>query len=197
MKITNAEFYKSVVDKMIEDDLPQVAFLGRSNVGKSSLINALTNRKNLAKTSSTPGKTRLINYFKINKDLFYLVDLPGYGYHKAGRDYDDKWPKILENYLKKAKQLKLVYLLLDIRHEPNILDIEMINFLFYNQIPFVIIATKCDKLGKSQVGNFVLKMASILKVGTSNIIPVSSEKKINLDKVLDKIDIFITREDIK
>lgn len=194
MRITKAEFLKSVAGKNLENNLPEIAFVGRSNVGKSSLINALTNRKNLAKTSSTPGKTKLINYFTINDNQFYFVDLPGYGYHKAGGKFDEEWADFLENYLLHSQQLKLVFILLDIRHTPNVLDMEMIKFLSYNCIPFIIVATKCDKISRAQVNNSVLKMASNLKVGTSNIVPVSSEKKLNLEKIYDKIDYFLNVE---
>ena len=114
MKITNAEFKKSaLLEKDFLKDLTEIALVGRSNVGKSSLINVLCQRKNLAKTSSTPGKTKLINYFTIN-NKFYLVDLPGYGFHKAGKSYDEKWARILETYILNSEKLKHVFILLDI-----------------------------------------------------------------------------------
>ncbi|MBQ7307442.1 MAG: YihA family ribosome biogenesis GTP-binding protein [Clostridia bacterium] len=194
MRIKNAKFIKSVADTNLPNDLQEIAFCGRSNVGKSTLINALCNQNKLAKTSSTPGKTRLINYFSINNDQFYLVDLPGYGYHKAGKSYDDKWSEILENYILNSQKLKLCLLLLDIRHTPSREDFEMIRFLSYNQIPFVIIATKADKLSKAQIGNAKLKLASETKLGPGNIIPVSSDKRYNLDKIEDILDNFIEIE---
>ena len=188
MKITSADFKKSALaEKDFLHDLPEIAFVGRSNVGKSSLINALCNRKNLAKTSSTPGKTRLINYFTINKN-FYLVDLPGYGYHKAGKSFDEKWAEILETYILHSERLKHIFVLLDIRHEPNSLDIEMLDFLSFNVIPYTIIATKCDKLSKSQINNGKLMLAKCARVGTENIIAVSSKDRYNLNSVLSKLD---------
>ena len=150
MRIKNARFLKSVASGDLVDDLQEVAFCGRSNVGKSSLINALCNHKGLAKTSSTPGKTRLINYFNINNGEFYFVDLPGYGYHKAGKKFDREWAVNLENYLLNSKNLKLCFVLLDIRHTPSYEDMEMIKFLSYNTLPFVIIATKAE-IGRAHV----------------------------------------------
>lgn len=191
MRIKNAKFIKSVAGNDLLEDLPEVAFCGRSNVGKSTLINALCNQKSLAKTSSTPGKTKLINYFSINNGEFYFVDLPGYGYHKAGKNYDERWAIFLENYLLSSKQLKVCFVLLDIRHTPSNEDMQMIKFLSYNTIPFIILATKADKLSKSQMYNACLKLASETKLGTANIIPVSSDKKINLEKVQDALDKFL------
>lgn len=149
IKIKKAEFVGSYVklDQLPEGDLPEIAMVGRSNVGKSSLINKCVNRRNLAKSSSTPGKTRTINYFNIN-DAWYMVDLPGYGFAKVSQSERNRWGKMIENYLGKRTQLRGVIQLLDIRHEPNQNDILMKNWLEHNQIPYMIIATKADKISR-------------------------------------------------
>ena len=147
MKITSAEFVvsNSDVSKCPNHDLPEYAFIGRSNVGKSSLINMLTNRKKLAKTSGKPGKTQLINHFIINKN-WYLVDLPGYGYAKVSKSTKKIFQKFITNYLSKRKQLVSAFVLVDIRHKPQPIDLEFMQWLGENMIPFSIIFTKADKL---------------------------------------------------
>lgn len=169
--IKQAEYKTSAVsaDKFL-NDYDEIAFVGRSNVGKSSLINSITNRKKLAKTSSTPGLTKMVNYFIINNS-FYFVDLPGYGYSKTGKKHQELWSTLINDYLSFSKRLKLVFLLIDIRHEPSELDIMMQKFLFYNNIPYRIIATKCDKVAKSQVNNYCSKLAKSLTITAKNIIP--------------------------
>jgi GTP-binding protein len=149
MEITSADFLCSNTDikKLPADNLPEVAFIGRSNVGKSSLINMLVKRKGLAKTSSTPGKTQTINHFLINKQ-WYLVDLPGYGYAKVSREQRNKWQKMIMDYLIKRKNLRIVYVLVDIRIPPQKSDVEMINMLGENNLAIAIIYTKTDKLSK-------------------------------------------------
>jgi GTP-binding protein len=149
MIIKSAEFKGAFVDlhKLPELDLPEIAMVGRSNVGKSSLINKILNRRNLAKSSSTPGKTRTINFYLINQ-LFHLVDLPGYGYAKVSRTEQQKWGQIIENYLKNRKQLRGVMHLLDIRHEPSENDLLMKEWLSHYDIPILIVATKADKISR-------------------------------------------------
>ena len=184
MIIKSAEYLTSVVskDKIIKEGT-DFAFVGRSNVGKSSLINSLVNQKKLCKTSSLPGRTSMINYFLINKE-FRFVDLPGYGYAKAGKQNKEIWANIMEDYLLNTLCLRRVFMLVDSRHEPTELDLRMIKFLFYNQIPFTILATKTDKLPKTKIGSYIQICANKLGVGKDNIIPYSSETAFNRDKVL-------------
>jgi GTP-binding protein len=137
------------VDKCPEPKLPEYAFIGRSNVGKSSLINMLTGRKQLAKTSANPGKTQLINHFLINEQ-WYLVDLPGYGYAKVSWTERVKWQKMIRDYLLKRENMMTVFVLVDVRHEPQKQDVDFINWLGGNRIPFSIVFTKCDKVSKQQ-----------------------------------------------
>jgi GTP-binding protein len=147
MKIRSADFVmsNSSVEKCPKEPLPEYAFIGRSNVGKSSLINMLTDRKNLAKTSGRPGKTQLINHFKIN-DNWFLVDLPGYGYAKVSKKAKKKFQKYITDYFLKRKQLVSAFVLIDIRHDPQKIDLDFMEWLGENMIPFSIIFTKADKL---------------------------------------------------
>jgi len=185
--IKQAEYKTSAVsaDKFLTD-FNEIAFVGRSNVGKSSLINSITNRKKLARTSSTPGLTKMVNYFIINNS-FYFVDLPGYGYSKTGKKHQELWSTLINDYLNLSKNLKLVFLLIDIRHEPSELDIMMQKFLFYNNIPYKIIATKCDKVGKSQINNYCSKLAKSLTITAKNIIPYSVDDTKSKEKLLEII----------
>lgn len=154
MKIKQAEFITSStkIDQCPQADKAEFAFIGRSNVGKSSLINMLTGRKKLVKVSGSPGKTITINHFLINKN-WYLVDLPGYGYAKRSKSERAKWVKMIRNYILKRTNLVTVFLLVDVRHEPQKLDIDFIEWLGASQIPFVIVFTKADKLKKMQLEN--------------------------------------------
>lgn len=192
MVIKSAEYLTSVVscDKIIKEGV-DFAFVGRSNVGKSSLINSLVNQKKLCKTSSLPGRTRMINYFLINKE-FRFVDLPGYGFAKAGKENKLMWANIMEKYLLSTNCLKRVFMLVDCRIEPTELDVRMIKFLFYNQIPFTIIATKVDKLPKTKISAYVQKCANKLAVGKGNIIPYSSETGLNREQILNIIEEDLT-----
>jgi GTP-binding protein len=152
MKITEAIFLQSNTDyeKCPKPDKPEYAFIGRSNVGKSSLINALVQKKNLAKTSQTPGKTQLINHFQIDKK-WYLVDLPGYGYAKVSKTDREKFEKMIHEYLENRENLMYTFVLVDIRHEPQKLDMEFMNNLGEQGIPFCIVFTKADKLSQTAV----------------------------------------------
>ena len=188
MKILSAEYLTSVVssDKLLSDGV-EFAFVGRSNVGKSSFINSLVGQKKLCKTSSLPGRTRMVNYFLINKE-FRFVDLPGYGYAKAGKENKIIWANIMEDYLTKTTCLKRVFMLVDIRIDPTELDKKMLKYLFYYGIPTTIVATKADKLAKSKISAYVQNVAKKLNVGKDNIIAYSSEINLNKDKILDIIE---------
>ncbi|GGD13613.1 ribosome biogenesis GTP-binding protein YihA/YsxC [Flavobacterium orientale] len=156
MKINTAEFIisNSEVSKCPKDPLPEYAFIGRSNVGKSSLINMLTNHKNLAKTSSKPGKTQLINHFKINSNWF-LVDLPGYGYAKVSKRTKEIFQKFITDYFEKREQLVCAFVLIDIRLEAQKIDLEFINYLGVTEVPFCIVFTKADKIGKTKIDSHI------------------------------------------
>ncbi len=158
MKIKKAEFLISNTDlsKAPQEPLPEYAFIGRSNVGKSSLINMLTNHKKLAKTSGTPGKTQLINHFKIN-DEWFLVDLPGYGYAKTSKTSRRKFQKLITDYFKQRKNLVNAFVLIDSRHPPQKVDMEFMRWLGEHQIPFSIVFTKADKLSSNELGKNLRK----------------------------------------
>lgn len=192
MKITKSSFVTSVANanKVLIDEKKQIAFVGRSNVGKSSLINMLVNNSKLCKTSQTPGRTRLINYFLIN-DAFYFVDLPGYGFAQASKKDVFGWQGLIEPYLKNNAMLKCVCVLVDVRHNPTEQDKQMINYLFYYQIPFIIVATKCDKLSKTKVKPALNKIAGELKVGVKNIYGISSQTSFGKDELLNKLEQFL------
>ncbi|HWR73904.1 MAG TPA: ribosome biogenesis GTP-binding protein YihA/YsxC [Nitrospirota bacterium] len=164
MKILSAEFIISAArpEQFPVDARPQIAFAGRSNVGKSSLINALLHRKGLVKTSATPGKTQLINYFLINEQ-FYFVDLPGYGYAKAPRSVVDQWAPMIEGYLKGSPPLRTVVLLFDIRREPDARDRRMVEWLRHYQIPMVAVLTKTDKVKRQEMAKAQKLVAAVLE----------------------------------
>ena len=192
MKITSAEFVisNSDVSKCPNISLPEYAFIGRSNVGKSSLINMLTNRKSLAKTSGKPGKTQLINHFIINKN-WYLVDLPGYGYAKVSKSAKRTFQKFITDYFSKRKQLVSAFVLVDIRHKPQPLDLEFMQWMGENLIPFSIVFTKADKLKPKAIENHIEDYKNIL-FETWEEIPnyfvTSSSKGTGQEEVLDYID---------
>ena len=192
MKITKSSFVTSVANanKVVVDEKKQIAFVGRSNVGKSSLINMLVNNSKLCKTSQTTGRNRLINYFLIN-DAFYFVDLPGYGFAQASKKDVFGWQGLIEPYLKNNAMLKCVCVLVDVRHNPTEQDKQMINYLFYYQIPFIIVATKCDKLSKTKVKPALNKIAGELKVGVKNIYGISSQTSFGKDELLNKLEQFL------
>jgi len=185
MIIKKCEFIKSAVhqNQYPELDLPEIAFSGRSNVGKSSLINSLLNRKKLVKTSSSPGKTRLINFFMIN-DEFVLVDLPGYGYAAVSKSQRQAWGKIIENYLRYRENLKNVVLLVDIRHEPTADDKLMYDFIKYYRKSVTVVATKLDKITRSSVNKNLNIIKQKLDINQNDIlIPYSSETHVGREEL--------------
>ena len=193
----NLETVCGVTSKLPDNTLPEFAFAGKSNVGKSSLINALMNRKAYARTSSQPGKTQTINFYNIN-DAMYLVDLPGYGYAKASEEVKAKWGKMIENYLHTSKQLKAVFLLIDIRHDPSANDRMMYEWMVYQGFAPIIIATKLDKIKRSQIQKNVKAIREGLNVqpGTT-IIPFSAETKQGRDEIWELIDSFVLPQEEK
>ena len=177
-----------ITSKIPESRLPEVAFAGKSNVGKSSLINVLMNRKSLARTSSQPGKTQTINFYNIN-DAVYFVDLPGYGYAKVSLEIKAKWGKMIENYLRKSKQLKMVFLLIDIRHEPSENDRTMYDWILKMGFTPVIVATKLDKINRSQIQKQVKIVREGLKAKRETvIIPFSAETKQGREEIYALLD---------
>ncbi len=190
LKIPNAEFITSAASKeqFIEADKPVIAICGKSNVGKSSFINMVTNRKKLAKVSKDPGRTRLVNYFDCG--AFILADLPGYGYASVSKQEKLKWARLMEEFFAQ-KRAQHVFALCDIRHGPNADDLQMAEYLYHNIIPFTIIATKADKLSKAAIGRSVQGIASAYKCGAGDVIATSSENRYGLEKVLEKIEQII------
>ncbi|MBQ5436495.1 MAG: YihA family ribosome biogenesis GTP-binding protein [Firmicutes bacterium] len=186
MKITRVEFLCSAVKKgqYPAEDLPEIGFAGRSNVGKSSLINLLTNNRNAAKVSSSPGKTRTINFFLINGS-FRIVDLPGYGYAKVSKSVSQDWGRMMEEYLSARPNLKKVIQLVDIRHEPTAQDVQMYDYLRYYGLSGIVVATKADKVSRNEQGKALSLIAKTLNTGESDvIIPVSALKKTGQDRLL-------------
>lgn len=190
MKIKNVELETvcGITSVLPDNELPEIAFAGKSNVGKSSLINALMNRKALARTSQKPGKTQTINFYNINQEL-YLVDLPGYGYAKVAEAEKRKWGQLIERYLHGSKQLKALFLLIDIRHEPGANDKVMYNFIVEMGYKPIIIATKLDKLKRSQVAKHLKQ----IKVGLdllpeTVLIPFSATSKQGREEIWDFVD---------
>ncbi len=185
-RIKQAEFVTSMtsLSQFPEKRLIEIAFAGKSNVGKSSLINAIANNKKLAKTSSKPGKTRFVNYFLINND-FYWVDLPGYGYARAAKTEQENWSNLVEEYLSTTDKLKHMFFLVDIRHNPTQEDVQMCNWLKYYQVPFTVVATKCDKIAKSKQVNYTRIIKNKLELDSdTKIIPVSVLSRIGCDRVI-------------
>lgn len=193
MEIKQCKFVTSVasVDKITDYGMPEIAIAGKSNVGKSSFINFIVNNKNMAKTSSTPGRTRLLNYFEINKGQLMFVDLPGYGFAKVGVDIKDNWDELIGGYLLGSKRLINVFMLVDVRHEPTALDKQMVAYMHHYQIPFTVIATKCDKLSRQACMKQRQIIASSLCLGNENIMFVSSLKKTGKEEILDRIEKLI------
>ena len=193
MVIKSAEFVTSVADtNYYKSDYNEVAFVGRSNVGKSSLINFIVNRKKMARASSMPGKTTLINYYLVNKQ-FLLVDLPGYGYAEVSKGEKTNWGEFLEEYLKTSEKLKCVYLLLDIRRTPTAQDEQMLKFLYFNRISTKVVVTKIDTLSKAQVSNQLQIICSKLGITRRDVIVTSSQDKAGHKDLLDSIEQFVNQ----
>ena len=183
----NLETVCGITSKLPENDKMEVAFAGKSNVGKSSLINALMNRKSYARTSQQPGKTQTINFYNIN-DALYFVDLPGYGYAKISKEMKVKWGKMIENYLKKTKQLRILFLLIDIRHEPGQNDVDMYNWsVNYGYNP-IIIATKSDKISRGQLLKHTTMIRKLNCIEGTPIIPFSALNKSGRDEIWEYIE---------
>lgn len=195
MLIKQAEYTTTVVNKeqYPTEGLKEIAFVGRSNVGKSSLINLLTNNKKLAKTSGNPGKTRTINYFLINNS-FYFVDLPGYGYAKVPRELQASWGKMMETYLIDRDELKVIVVLMDIRHKPSKGDENMIEFIKHYDIPFIIAATKADKISRGQRAKYLKVIRDSIGVGSDSIIACSTLDRTGIEDLLTKMDEFLVDE---
>lgn len=196
MKIVSAEFMTSIAspDKYgevsLRYDCPEVCVVGRSNVGKSTFINRVTGRKKLAKASVTPGRTRLVNLFDLNRGALVLVDLPGYGYAAASKSEKSGWSKLIEGYLHTSKKLKHVFALVDIRHEPSVLDKQMLQYLYAYGLPFTVVATKADKLSKAQIGRAVQTVATALTLGRDDVVVfsgVTGEGKEKIEALFDTI----------
>ena len=196
MVIKSAEFITSAVkpSQYPAEGLPEIAFAGRSNVGKSSLINLLLNRKSLAKVSSSPGKTRTINFFDINNGEFRLVDLPGYGYAKVSKTMSEDWGQMMETFLTKRNGLLKVVQLVDARHEPTALDKQMYEFLQYYGLDGVVVATKADKLSKNELNrNLSLIRKSLNMSKTDFLLPTSALSKTGTEEVLKVIDLILSQ----
>ena len=188
IKSLSLETVCGITSKLPENTKPEFAFAGKSNVGKSSLINALMNRKSFASTSSQPGKTQTINFYNIN-DVLYFVDLPGYGYAKVSQEIKAKWGKMIERYLNQSKQLKQVFLLIDIRHDPSENDRNMYEWVVYNGYTPIIIATKLDKIKRSQIQKQVKAIKTGLGIGNeTRVIPFSAETKQGLEDIWNVIE---------
>ena len=183
VKSANLEIVCGITSELPENNKPEFAFVGKSNVGKSSLINVLMNRKSLARTSSSPGKTQTINYYNIN-DLLYLVDLPGYGYAKVSEETKLSWGKMIESYLHTSKMLGVIFLLIDIRHNPSKNDTIMYDWITYYGFKPIIIATKLDKIKRSQIDKKIKGIRKTLGMKDIDIIiPFSSQTKQGKDKI--------------
>jgi len=184
MIIKNPKFEISAVSESQypKTGLPEIVLVGKSNVGKSSFINTIVNRKNLARTSNTPGKTRLINFYNID-EKFYFVDLPGYGFSKMSKQEKVTSGEYIEEYLKNGKNISLIILLLDIRHNPTEDDILMYNYILKTNLPFIVLANKADKIAITKVDAEVNRIKNILGISYSPIFPFSSERKIYTEKI--------------
>lgn len=196
IKQAELETVCGITSRLPENTKPEVAFSGKSNVGKSSLINGLLNRKSLARTSSQPGKTQTINFYSVNQEL-YLVDLPGYGYAKVTQEIRAKWGKMIENYLHGSRQLKAVFLLVDIRHEASANDREMYRWIVHQGYEPIIIATKLDKIKRSQVQKQLkLLRESLNPVPGTRIIPFSAQTRQGREEIWEMIDGFLEEESV-
>lgn len=196
MTIKKAKFLlsQSRFGSFPQQGMQEIAMAGKSNVGKSSLINSLTRNSKLARTSSAPGKTRLINYYMINEN-FLLVDLPGYGFAKAPKSEQEKWSQMIEGYLVGSRNLKHVFHLVDIRHEPTKEDVMMVNYLRHYEIPFIVVATKADKVSGAKRAPAVMKICRGLQVQPWQVYPFSSENSFGMEKLLVRIGQALSGEE--
>ena len=192
MIVKNPKFEISAVSKKQypKGDLPEIVLVGKSNVGKSSFVNTMTNRKSLARTSNTPGKTRQINFYNID-EKFYFVDLPGYGFSKMSKQEKIISGKYIEEYLEEGKNVKLIIMLLDIRHKPTEDDILMYDYILRSNLPFIVLTNKADKIAVTKVDIEVERIKENLGISFSTILPFSSERKIYQDKVWEEIEKFL------
>lgn len=196
MKINKSDFVISAVGKKQYPDqgFPEIAFAGRSNVGKSSLINTLINRKNLARTSGRPGKTQTINFYLIN-DNFHLVDLPGYGFAKVSKSIKEKWSEFIEEYFHDRNELKGIIQLIDVRHPPTVDDVMMFEWLKHLGIPFLLVATKADKISKGQYLKHKKIIREKLMINNEDIQLFSAENKVGKEDILKWIDDHLALEE--
>lgn len=192
MIVKNPKFEISAVSKKQypKGDIPEIVLVGKSNVGKSSFVNTMINRKNLARTSNVPGKTRQINFYNID-DKFYFVDLPGYGYSKMSKQEKVISGRYIEEYLEEGKNVTLIILLLDIRHNPTADDMLMYDYILKSNLPFIVLTNKADKIAVTKVDDEVNKIKKILGISYSTILPFSAERKIYIDKVWEEIEKYI------
>lgn len=193
IKNVSLETVCGITSKLPENTMPEIAFAGKSNVGKSSLINALMNRKSLARTSAQPGKTQTINFYNIN-DAMYLVDLPGYGYAKVTQEVKEQWGRLIERYLHGSKQLRAVFLLIDIRHEPSTNDKRMYEWIVYNGYDPIIIATKLDKINRSQIQKHLKMVRAGLNVKPKTaVLPFSALTKQGREEIWEQMEEFLAK----
>ena len=192
MIVNNAEYVTSVTTKtLFEATSPEIAFAGRSNVGKSSLINLLTGRKKLARSSSEPGRTRMLNYFSVNGGELYFVDLPGYGYAKVSDHAKNAWKGLIEYYLQNAPRLKAVVLIVDLRHEPSDLDLQLAEYLDYYSIPYFVVATKGDKLSKEGRRKAIAVVERAFGAVSGSILVASALSGLGREEILAKLDEYL------
>ena len=195
MIIKNPKFEISAVSKKQypKGNLPEIVLVGKSNVGKSSFVNTMTNRKSLARTSNVPGKTRQINFYNMD-DKFYFVDLPGYGYSKMSKEEKVFSGNYIEKYLAEGQNVTLIILLLDIRHKPTEDDMLMYDYILKSNLPFIVLTNKADKIAVTKVDSEVERIKQTLGISYSTILPFSSERKIYIDKVWEEIEKYVNHE---
>ena len=195
MLIKNPKFEISAVSKKQypKGNLPEIVLVGKSNVGKSSFVNTMTNRKSLARTSNVPGKTLQINFYNMD-DKFYFVDLPGYGYSKMSKEEKVFSGNYIEKYLAEGQNVTLIILLLDIRHKPTEDDMLMYEYILKSNLPFMVLTNKADKIAVTKVDSEVERIKDILGISYSTILPFSSERKIYIDKVWEEIEKYVNFE---
>lgn len=197
IKSAELETVCGITSKLPENTLPEFAFAGKSNVGKSSLINALMNRKSLARTSSQPGKTQTINFYLMNKEWYY-VDLPGYGYAKVSKETKAKWGQMIERYLHKSENLKAIFLLIDIRHEPTANDKEMYDWIVSNGFEPIIIATKADKISRGKYQKHIGMIKKGLKVRPGTLVfPFSALTKSGREEIWAYLDEWLVKDEVE